>query len=500
MTDIKKETGQIKDTDQTAADEKAAPAEETAVKNADTTTKAKELSQVPETPGREKPISKKTSLRGGQSDEGFRDDFTEVDEHQLPVWARSTLVVLTSVFILLVSWACISKIDKIVKAPGKFVTTGHEIVIRPLVDSIVGSIDVHLGQVVHKGQKILTLDPTFAQSDLGQVKIKIETARAVIYRATCELNKEEFILPSNDKNGMYLLQYNIYKQRTSEYNAKIQSFDSQILSFREASRSASVQLKELNNQIEYAAQILKMRQDVFQKGYDTKLNLLQAENDYSKYKNQAETLQKSIVESELKIRQLESEKAAYTNNWNKDLTTEIANYKGELDTYLEKQAKAARLSQLVDIRVPRESVVLEIGRISVGSVAKTGEALMTLVPLNEPLEAEVHISSRDVGFIRKGDKCKIKIDAFSFQKHGVLQGVLKSISEDTITGSSRQDQVPYYLGRVELASTKLKNVPEDTRLMPGMSLSAEIVVGKRTIISYLLYPMISVFDESIREP
>jgi len=171
-----------------------------------------------------------------------------------------------------------------------------------------------------------------------------------------------------------------------------------------------------------------------------------------------------------------------------------------VDTNLQQFAKAELYSQLVEMTVPQDSVVLEIGHISVGSVAKTGEPLVKLVPLNEPIEAEARISPQDVGFIRQGDACKIKIDAFPFQKHGELQGVLKSIGEDTVTDPARQNEGPYYLGRVTLKSTELRKVPEDTRLIPGMSLSAEIVVGQRTVISYILYPMIQMFDESIREP
>jgi len=435
-----------------------------------------------------------------QTDTGFRDDFTETDEFALPSWSRSSLYVLTSFFIIILCWACISKIDKIVKAQGKLITTGQEIVVRPLVDSIVKSIDVRVGQVVKKGQKIVTLDPTFAQSDLAQVNIRIENAKGAIYRAQCELNHENYVIPKKDPYGIRMLQYNIFKQRTSVFNAKMQSFDSQILSVREASRSASVQLAEVKNQIEYADQIRKMRQEVYADGYDTRLNLLQAENEYSKYKVQAESLQNTIAKSNTEIRQLESEKDVFINEWRKDLSTEIAKNSSETDTNLQQFAKAELYSQLVEMTVPQDSVVLEIGHISVGSVAKTGEALVKLVPLNEPIEAEARISPQDVGFIRQGDACKIKIDAFPFQKHGELKGVLKSIGEDTVNDPARQNEGPYYLGRVTIKSTELKKVPEDTRLIPGMSLSAEIVVGQRTVISYILYPMIKMFDESIREP
>ena len=146
-----------------------------------------------------------------QTDTGFRDDFTETDELALPGWSRSLLYALTALFIIIVVWAFVSKIEKVVKAPGKLITTGREIVVRPLVDSIVKSIDVHVGQVVKKGQKILTLDPTFAKSDLAQVNIRIATAKAAIYRAQCELNHENYVIPKEDPYGIGMLQYNIFQ-------------------------------------------------------------------------------------------------------------------------------------------------------------------------------------------------------------------------------------------------------------------------------------------------
>ncbi len=324
--------------------------------------------------------------KNGQAhtDAGFRDDFTEMDQFSLPSWAGTVLFALTTLFIVLVVWACLAKIDKIVKAEGKLVTTGQEIVVRPLMDSIVKTLDVNLGQVVKKGQKIMTLDPTFTNSDLGQINIKIDNASAVIYRIHCELKHQKFVIPKEDKSGLYMVQESIFKQRAAEFDSRVQSFDSQKLSAREAARSAAAQLGELNKQIEYANQIRQMRQEVYSAGYDTKLNLLQAEKEYSQFLGQAESLQKIIASSELEIGKLESDKNVFVNDWNKELTTELAKSQSELDTAREQLTKAQRLSQMVDMTVPQDSVVLEIGKVSVGSVAKTGEALITLIPLNEP--------------------------------------------------------------------------------------------------------------------
>ena len=129
--------------------------------------------------------------------------------------------------------------------------------------------------------------------------------------------------------------------------------------------------------------------------------------------------------------------------------------------------------------------------------------LFTLVPLSADLEAEVQIDSVDVGYVRLGDMAQLKLDAYPFQKHGTLTASVRTISEDAF----RRDATAfapgadaYYISRIALGKDRLKSMPEQARLLPGMTVSAEIVVGKRSVISYLLWPLTKALDESIREP
>ncbi len=128
------------------------------------------------------------------------------------------------------------------------------------------------------------------------------------------------------------------------------------------------------------------------------------------------------------------------------------------------------------------------------------EPVVTLVPLDDPLEAEVNIQARDIGFVRQGDHARIKLEAFPFQKHGALEGTVKVISEDTFQKDTAMGSAVTYRSRIGLTTTTLRDVPTDFRLIPGMTLSAEIKVGERRVISYFLYPIMRYLDESLREP
>ncbi len=118
-----------------------------------------------------------------------------------------------------------------------------------------------------------------------------------------------------------------------------------------------------------------------------------------------------------------------------------------------------------------------------------------------PLEAEVSIDAKDIGFVSADAVARIKLDAYPFQKHGTLEGVVRTISEDAFTEKDKEKaQPPFYRSRIVLASRELRAVPATFRLIPGMTVSAEIKAGERTVLSYFLYPLLRGLDESIREP
>jgi len=168
----------------------------------------------------------------------------------------------------------------------------------------------------------------------------------------------------------------------------------------------------------------------------------------------------------------------------------------------EQLQKADKRRKLVTLTSPSDAVVLEIAKLSLGSVVQGGGAFFTLVPLGTELEAEVQIDSMDVGYVKLGDVSRIKLDAYPFQRHGILTGDVRTMSEDAFRQEAEPGQTmdAYYKSRISLGNSRLKRMPEQARLLPGMTLTAEIVVGKRSVISYLLWPLTKALDEAMQEP
>jgi HlyD family secretion protein len=154
--------------------------------------------------------------------------------------------------------------------------------------------------------------------------------------------------------------------------------------------------------------------------------------------------------------------------------------------------------------------VLEVARRSVGSVLREAEPLVVLVPSDVPLIAEVAVRSADVGHLRTGDAVVLKVDAFPFQRHGVLHGRLQSVAPDSFARQGAAEGRPdpaaagpggaFHSSRIALVEGLPDGLPAGTRILPGMTLSAEIKVGTRRVIGYFLDPLLRGIRESIREP
>ena len=170
----------------------------------------------------------------------------------------------------------------------------------------------------------------------------------------------------------------------------------------------------------------------------------------------------------------------------------------ERNTVAEHVNKAERRSRLIELVAPADAVVLEVAAKSTGSVMRESEQLFVLVPLGVALEAEIQIDSQDIGFVKLTDPVRLKIDAFPFQKHGLIKSRLDKLGQDAFTrdAGSGVARTAFYVGRTQVNGRELRKLPEQTQLIPGMTLTAEVVVGKRSVISYLMYPVLGGLSEA----
>jgi HlyD family secretion protein len=441
----------------------------------------------------------------------FQPDAAMIDERRLPWAARSVIYIVAALLISAVLWATFSRVDRVVTARGKLITIDPLMVVQPLETAVIRSINVGVGDYVRAGAVLATLDPTFTESQEVATRERLNSMRAEAMRLEAEIYGNVFPPDPADPSldAKYLrLQTAIHSHRTAEYAAATSSSDADIARYDAALTTNRTAQQGLKERLKVIGQIESMRQELMSLSAGSKLSLLTTQLDRMSLGDQL--AEKQYQEKELlqQAAAAREQKEKYINNWIREGGEKLTQVQQEISTATQQLAAAERRRSLVVLRAPADGVVLELGQRSIGSVAKEAEPLVTLVPRDNKVEAEVDIDSADVARLRVGDTVRVKLDALPFQRHGTLDGTLRVITENSFqpdkggrTGDSKPDGQPaFFRARIALGPLELRDVPQDFRLIPGMTATSEIKVGRRTIISYLLDPIVRLFDESLREP
>ena len=400
---------------------------------------------------------------------------------------------------------CLTKLDRVVTSTeGRIVSAREVNVLQALDPSIIKSIDVHEGDEVKDGTLLATLDPTFAGADVRQMRQQVASLEAQIARDRAQLTGRPLVMPQwlDPELAKYAkIQSAYYEQQVAQYNAQVRSFDAKIAQTEATVAKFRGDRDRYRQREDIAQSIEDMRAILAEHGSGSKLNLYTSKDQRVEMSRTLEFDQNSLAESQATLASLKADREAFVQQWSTQLSQDLATAGPNLDAARAQLVKAEKHNDLVRISAQGASVVLTVAKVSVGSVLKQGDTLFTTMPADAPVEAEFRISSRDVGFIRAGDRCTLKVDAFNYMEHGVAVGTVRWISDNAFTTDDDGRPVAaYYKGRCGVEQTHFVHVPEKFRLIPGMSLQADVNVGSRSVAMYLLGGVFRIFNESMREP
>jgi len=428
----------------------------------------------------------------------FRPDAVELEQSRFPVIAKVTLYLIVGFFLAVLTWASFAEIDTAVIAPGRVTPAVPNILVQPVETAVVLGIEVKEGDIVEEGQLLATLDATFAEADLQASRSSLISIAAEERRLIAELaasDPEHF----SPVSSIDLLQREIFDRRQAEYAANLSSWNERI-SQLEADLAINRQdAADMAEQVEVLREIEGMRVRLMNDGYGSRVQFLVAKNQRLSVEREQRRLlsvrQRLIHEHEA----ARQDREAYTSDHRSQIAQQLVTTRRQRQEMEERLKKSERRESLVSLTAPARGIVLDIADRSAGSVVQQAEPFFTIVPLDVELRMEASVAPKDVGQIKVGDPVRIKLDALPFQKYGSLQGKVLLISEDTVKAEDGKSE-PTYRIKVEITERDLRSVPENFRLIPGMTGTAEITVGKRKVISYFVYPIARALDNSFKEP
>lgn len=433
----------------------------------------------------------------------FQSDATEIDSQPEPVMARATLWALASLVVFGITWASVAKIDRIVTARGKIVSIAPNVVVQPLEAAVVRSIDAKVGDVVKAGTALATLDPTFTMADVDQIEARIASLDAFIARLEAEQARRPYRPDANSRFDYGMLQEAIWKERQTQYSAQMRVYDERISRAMANVTSREREREYLASRLKIVREVESMRVELEQSKTGSRLNSLAARDTRIEIERNLSNADNALIENRHEMESINAEREVFQRQWDGKIVEDLVAKRNERDSLTEQLVKARKKQEMVRLETPVDAVVLEVAPRSVGSVIQGAEPFFKLVPLDASLEIEANIQARELGYVAVGDPVQIKIDAYTFQEHGMAEGVVKVISGDSFSETRANADLPpgaYYRARVELSKIELRNVPDNFHLVPGMPLSAEIKIGERSVISYFLRPLLRGFNESMREP
>ncbi len=450
----------------------------------------------------------------------FQSDLARLANQPPPRYTRAALYGLVLCWLVLFLWSYFAELEIEVPVQGQIIAAENTIVIQPLDRSIVNAIHVAQGDMVDKDDPLVSLDPTFSESDVARLEALVEEYTMQMYRLEAEFHEKPFSRPAlkglPESNGMdrnnfsevlffseegFALQKRIYANRIAEFNSRVDAYDSKIREVESSLDSLSLQIDNYNKQLEYHKEMVSMRREVFERGADTRLSVLEAETALSNIQARLENAQREFQNAIHSVSQLKDEKKAFRNNWLNVVGQELASVSSQREEYLQELRKMQFRQQLNEIAAPTDAVVISIEKLTAGSVVGEGEPIMQLSPLNEPLLAELFIPPTEIGYVRKDDIVTLKVETLPYQRYGSIVGRIQTVSHDAYkTELPTGEVVVAFKALVGIDEMRLKNLPDDFRLMPGMTLVGDINIGKRSVLSYIFEPLTRFADEAMREP
>ncbi|MFL2933684.1 MAG: HlyD family type I secretion periplasmic adaptor subunit [Thalassobaculaceae bacterium] len=431
-----------------------------------------------------------------------------------------TALSLLTFFIGSVVFASLSQVDTTVSARGEFLTATPNIVVEASASSVVKSVEVERGDQIVKGQIIAYLDDTVVKVNLRQNQEKIDN----IYQSLIRFNMEQALVDNIEKFKLALQLDDLYQRtveklglnnaplelsdlykttlikKVSEYSEKLKSFDSKLNKTRNEYQSSKKLLEISKKQTEIKSKLTKVQKDLYDRKIGSLLKYLSAKDALLNAEKSQFNSQTAITKLGSEITTQTADKQAFIASWASKLTGDITAKNEELMQLQQEKIKLSRLVDNIIVRSPAEGIVLDIPAVASGGNVSEGEAIVTLVQSNQPLFLEVDIDPKKITDMKLGMDVSVKLDAMPFQEFGGLDGQLIYVSNDTFNESLSGEKGVFYRGRVKVQDVKQSKMPKDFVLSQGMLASADIMVGKRALISYFTYPIMKAFEESFNEP
>ena len=421
-------------------------------------------------------------------------------------------------FVVFIGWASVAMLDEVTHADGQVIASSRTQIIQNLEGGILRSVEVYEGQVVDKGTVLAKLDNEMAESSLRDILHKAMEHLTSIHRlrtqvqgdATASLTWPADLRTWLEQGTGYTLteaqleqgrQLTQVAQETFSVQMRQRHSELQVLRSQSDQRRHEVdeqkaRREQLTSSLSLIRQQLAIAAPLLEKRNYSRVQYLELQERAVQTQGELDALAVSIPRAEAAASEAEHRIELRRAELDAAIMDEINKRSLELASLRESLSAGSDRVTRTELRSPVRGTVKQIYINTVGGVVKPGESIMEIVPLNDTLLVEARVRPQDVAFLHPGQKAMVKVSAYDFSIYGGLDGVLEQISADTIEDKRGEF---YYLVKVRTPRTAIEHNGESLPIMPGMMTTVDILTGKKTVLDYLLKPILKAKQNALRE-
>lgn len=413
------------------------------------------------------------------------------------------LLACIALFSAFIGWAYLAELDEVTRGDGKVIPSSKTQIVQSLEGGIVKLINIREGDNVKKGQTLLTIDDTGFSSDLGELRAKelsltVQTKRLRTEASDpdakkidfgAELQKSAAVIIGNEET--------LFQIRRSALENQINVLKDRLEQRKQELAELHEGYKRYQNGLAIAQKEFNLKEPLAKRGIVSRTDVLRLERELSDLKGQLATTEQSIPRVEASVseakRLIEEQRLLFRQTAQTELNTKLAELTIIRQTLTGAQDKVVR----ADIRSPVDGIINKLHINTLGGVVRAGEPLAEITPLEDSLFVEVKIRPKDIAFISPNQKALVKISAYDFTIYGGLDGNVELISSDSIHDEESKES--FYLVTVKTKESILRKGGQSLPIIPGMVAQVDVITGKKSVLDYLLKPIVKAQREALRE-
>ncbi len=410
------------------------------------------------------------------------------------------LSIITAIsLVLFVLWAALAVIDEVTKGDAQVIPSSRIQLIQSLDGGVVSEILVREGQVVEKDQVLLRIDNVSAETGLREREARYNYLQGMVARLDAEIMGTELKFPEvlQQKAPQVITeQIQQYNLRQSQRAAELSVLESQVSQRNQEVREMGARLQQLRSNLALKEEELNMRRPLVAQGVMSKVELLRIEGEVTDLRGEINTISTAVPRAKSAVAEAQQRIGEVKAKFRSEAQNELAAAKAEMDSLTQILRGGEDKVQRTQLRSPVRGTVKQITANTVGGVIKPGEDVMEIVPLNDTLLIEAKVPPKDIAFIRPNQVAIVKITAYDYSIYGGLNGVVEGISADTIQNEKGES---FYRVTIRTRENVMAHNGKELPIIPGMTANVQILTGRKSVLDYLLKPIMKARQEALRE-